>query len=320
MTAFRQTVEEALRVPVGHLGVTGQGVFVASFDAAAGMIFDVVWLVGMIEGQTPPAFRPDPLLPEAGWQAAGGGSRLAERTAGERYGYLSAIASAPRRALSYPVADASSQREAYPSRWFLEQASALEGHRVHTGDLRRLAGRPWLSVNQSTEQALSAVDDTALADCHDYHLHRLLQWQREGNRLASHPFAQQGNLARAASLERSRNLRRLTEFDGNLAGVAAGSEVFGKRLTESAVSATSLESLGYLPIPLFSRPRPAPERPGYAGRNRHNQRFGSGVSGTRHPGGVHQRFRRIRRFACARRNPGATKAGSGSPGSQRGNS
>ena len=250
MAGFRHTVEESLRAPIGHLGVTGQGVFVSPFAAAAGMSFDAVWLVGMIEGQTPPGFRPDPLLPESDWQAAGGRSRLAERAASERYVYLSALSTAPRRTLSYPVADASSQREAYPSRWFLEQATALEGERVHTGDLPPLRSRAWLTISESGQQALATVDDSALADRHDYHLHRLLRWQRDGHRTGSHPLAQTGTLARATRLRWSRNQRRLTEFDGNLSGAAAISE-FGNRLRNSPVSATSLQSWATCPFSYF---------------------------------------------------------------------
>ena len=112
---FRQTVVESLSAPVGQLGPTGAGVFVSSLSAARGMNFDAVWLVGMIEGAVPPAVRPDPLIPETGWLDAGGTSRAAQRVASERYDYLSALASAPRRTLSYPVADGGSQRQAYPS-------------------------------------------------------------------------------------------------------------------------------------------------------------------------------------------------------------
>ena len=250
LSAFRQTIEEALRRPMGHLGVTGQGVFVSPFSSAAGMNFDAVWLVGLIEGQAPPPVRPDPLLPEAGWQAAGGKSRLEERVASERYDFLSVVASAPQRALSYPVADASSQREAYPSRWFLEQATALEGERVHTSDLPRLRSRPWLTADDSGEQALTDIADTSLADRHDYHLHRLLQWRREGRRLGDHPLAQQGTLADAARMGRRRNLRLLTEFDGNLSEVAATAG-FGQQLQQSPVSATSLESWAACPFSYF---------------------------------------------------------------------
>ncbi len=248
--AFQQTIEESLRAPMGHLGVTGQGVFVSTFASAAGMSFDSVWLVGMIEGGTPPAVRPDPLLPESAWQAAGGKSRMAQRVESERYDFLSAVASASCRTLSYPVADAASQREAYPSRWFLEQASVLEGKPVHTGDLPRLRGRPWLTADDSGEQALTGIADTALADRHDYHLHRLLQWRHEGQALRLHPLAQRGTLANAVRLGQRRNLRRLTEYDGNLSGTADSAR-FGKNLEQSPVSATSLESWATCPFRYF---------------------------------------------------------------------
>ena len=247
---FRQTIEDSLRAPMGHLGVTGQGVFVSTIAAAAGMSFDAVWLVGMIEGGTPPGVRPNPLLPESDWRAAGGLSRFAQRIAAERYDYLSAVAASPHRELSYPVADAASQREAYPSRWFLEQASALEGAPVYTNGLPKLRDRPWLTIDDSGEHALTHITDAALADRHDYNLHRLLQWRHEGDSLLRHPLAKEGTLANAVRLGQRRNLHRLTEFDGNLSKVAE--EVgFGHNLEQSPVSATSLESWAVCPFRYF---------------------------------------------------------------------
>ena len=250
MQVFRQTVEEALSAPIGHQGVTGQGVFVSTFSAAAGMDFDAIWLVGMIEGTTPPVVRPDPLLPEANWREAGGEPRWESRIAKERYDYLSAIAAANRRVLSYPVADASSQREAFPSRWFLEQASALEGTRVNTGDLARLHAREWLTVNQSAIHALSNLSESTLADGYDYNRNRLLMWRNEGRSLREHPLAQQGMLASSARQGQLRFRDRLTEYDGNLSEMAPASK-FVARLKEAPVSATSLESWATCPFRYF---------------------------------------------------------------------
>ena len=247
---FRQSVEDSLRATVGHLGVTGQGVFVSSVAAAAGMSFDMVWLVGMVEGGMPPAIRPDPLLPEADWQAARGQSRIAKRIAAERHDYLSALATAPHRELSYPVANAASQRQAYPSRWFLEQASLLEGAPVHASGLGRLGDREWLSVDYSPEHALSASPEAALSDELDYNLSRLLRWRGSGSRLGDHPFARGGTLFHAVRLARSRNLDRLTEFDGNLSSVS-GEARFRRNLGRSPVSATSLESWAACPFRYF---------------------------------------------------------------------
>ena len=247
---FKRAVADSLRTPVGHLGPTGRGVFVSPFASAAGMDFDVVWLVGMIEGAAPPAITPDPLLPESYWRAAGGPNRVEERIAVERYDYLSAAASAPRRFLSYPVADAASQRQAHPSRWLLEQASALEGQTVHTSGLARLGDRPWLTVDVSSQRSLAALADMSLADGHDYRLNRLLRWGGMARPMGRHPLASRGSLLRAFRLGRSRYSESLTEFDGNLSG-EGGSGRFGERLQGSAVSPTSLETWAGCPYRYF---------------------------------------------------------------------
>ena len=247
---FRKSVADSLRSTVGHLGVTGQGVFVSSIGAAAGVSFDVVWVLGMVEGGMPPAIRPDPLLPEAEWRAAGGEPRVDRRKAAERYDYLSALATAPRRELSYPVANAASQRQAYPSRWFLEQATALEGAPVHASGLGRLGEREWLSIDPSPAEALSRTPEPALADALDYNLSRLLAWRREGRRLGEHPFARDGGLARAVEIGLSRNVGRLTEFDGNLSSMGVEAR-FLRDLGRSPVSPTSLESWARCPFSYF---------------------------------------------------------------------
>ena len=247
---FRQSVADSLRGTVGHLGVTGQGVFVSSIAAASGMSFDVVWVVGMVEGGMPPAIRPDPLLPETEWQAAGGASRVARRIAGERYDYLSALATARRRELSYPAANAASQRQAYPSRWFLEQATLLEGEAVRASGLARLGEREWLSIDRSPEEALTRTPEAALSDAFDYHLSRLLAWRRDGRWLGDHPFAGDGTLARAVELGRSRNVRWLTDYDGNLSS-AVGDARFARNLGQSPVSPTSLENWATCPFRYF---------------------------------------------------------------------
>ena len=256
LETFTRTLREALSAPIGQLGPTGSGVFVSRFGTAAGMNFDAVWLVGMIEGAVPPSVRPDPLLPETGWQAAGGVSRAAQRAARERGDYLSALASAPRRTLSYPVADGNSQRQSYPSRWFLEQASVLEGRQIYSGDLAGLIDRPWLSTTPSAELALATTSDSAVADEHDYVLRRLLQWKSNGRRVGEHPLVLAGSAGRAIRLERARAGRsrdlggRFTEFDGNLSGVtgAAGIQLAP---ANSPVSATSLEAWATCPFRYF---------------------------------------------------------------------
>ena len=250
LAGFRQIVLELMQAPFGHLGPTGQGVFVSSFAGAAGMSFDAVWLVGMIEGAVPPAPRRDPLLTEADWQAAGGQDRPQMRIAEERYEYLATIASSSRRTLSYPAADAASQRQAYPSRWFLEQASTLAGRPVRSGDLASLGDHDWFSVDASSERALVNAHATHAADERDYRLQRLLQWRRDGRNLRDHPFARKDSLERAFRLARRRSMRQLTEFDGNVAGIETNHR-FTIGPGGSPISPTALESWAACPYRYF---------------------------------------------------------------------
>ncbi len=247
---FLEMVDDALRTPLGHLGPTGQGVFVSSFVGAAGMTFDAVWMVGLIEGAVPPPGNSDPLLPESQRLASGGGDRMDQRMADERHQYLAVVNSAVRRTLSYPVAHPASQREAYPSRWFLEQASALEDEPVHTSDLPRLHERAWLSVGISAEAALSNLPTTLMADEHDYRLYRLLQWRLSGARLSDHAFAQSGPVAGSVRLSRSRFRPQLTEFDGNLSSISHDDR-FSVGLRRAPISSTGLESWATCPYRYF---------------------------------------------------------------------
>ncbi|MDE2788274.1 MAG: PD-(D/E)XK nuclease family protein [Chloroflexota bacterium] len=250
LAAFRQMLAEMMQTPFGHLGPTGQGVFVSSFAGAAGMTSDAVWLVGMIEGAVPPSPRRDPLLTEPDWSAAGGRDRIQMRMAEERYEYLAAVASASRRTLSYPVADAASQRPAYPSRWFLEQASALAGSPVRSGDLAGLSGHDWFTVDASPQQALANADAIALADEADFRRKRLLEWRRDGRAIPDHPYARRGPMASAYRLASQRSLRRLTEYDGNLSGIKE-IDSFGIRPDGAPISPTALETWAACPYRYF---------------------------------------------------------------------
>ena len=97
---------------------------------------------------------------------------------------------------------------------------------------------------------MASLPDPALADGHDYRLNRLLRWRNVEGRLESHPLAQEGTLARANRLGRSRYQPRLTEFDGNLSALAAVAG-FGGTLQSGPVSPTSLESWATCPYRYF---------------------------------------------------------------------
>ncbi len=251
---FRLALDELLTAPLGHVGTTGQGVFVAPIGAAMAMGFDSLFVVGMIEGSVPPATRDDPLVPDADRLAAGGVasgmSARSEYATRERYEFLSAMAMTPRRVLSYPVAEPARGRANYPSRWLLEQASMLEGARVSTTTLGSLGERHWLTVIPSPERALATVSTSSAADSYDYELERLWQWTKDGGRTGQHPFVRSGSLARSLEMGRSRNSGSLTEWDGNLSE-AGGAVQRRRRLGASAHSPTSLERWARCPFSYF---------------------------------------------------------------------
>ena len=253
-SAFAQALDEGLQASLGHLGVTGQGVFVAPIGTAAAMSFDVVHIVGMIEGAVPPATRDDPLIPDRDRQAAGGTSEglplQQARKADERYAFLSALATAPVRKLSFPVADPAGQRGHYPSRWFLEQASILEGSPVYSSTLWSLSHRTWLTVIPSIEQSLATVADASAADVHDYDLEKLWTWKMLGLSVGSHPLVKSGLLDKSLKLGRSRFGAGFTEWDGNVSSATAGSR-FADRLETSVHSPTSLERWAECPFSYF---------------------------------------------------------------------
>ena len=249
---FRRALNEALQASVGHLGSVGHGVFVAPLRLAAAMSFDVVHIVGMIEGAVPPAAWDDPLIPERDRERAGGSAAglplQQQQKDDERYDYLAALATAPERTLSYPVADPAGQRENFPSRWFLEEASRLAKEQVFSSTLPEYSGSDWMTVIRSMRHSFEAAQVSVHADGHDYNMERLQSWKSTGLRAADHPFAADGVLAASMHLSAARFGRRFTEWDGNLS--AAGTD-FGQMLTDRPLSPTSLERWAKCPFSYF---------------------------------------------------------------------
>ena len=249
---FRRALNEELQVSVGHLGSVGHGVFVAPLNLAAAMSFDVVHIVGMIEGAVPPAVRDDPLIPERDRELAGGSEAglpvQQQRKDDERYDYLAALATAPEHRLSYPVADPAGQRENFPSRWFLEEASGLEGTPVFSNTLPQFSGRSWMTTITSMQRSLDTAQTGSHADMHDYNMERLQTWKTGGLHADAHPLAAEGVLAASLRLSAARQGRQLTEWDGNLGAAGAN---FADMLSGRPQSPTSLERWAKCPFSYF---------------------------------------------------------------------
>ena len=95
---------------------------------AAGLRFDKVFLVGMVEGLVPAQPPDDPLLPLSEREMTG---LLFHSAAAERYDYLAAAAAGHTRLLTFARGNNIAMREQHPSRWFLDEASCLYGSPVY---------------------------------------------------------------------------------------------------------------------------------------------------------------------------------------------
>ncbi len=218
--AFRAALDQALSRPAARAGALGEGLFVGPVRLAAGLRFDKVYLVGMVEGRVPARRPDDPLLPQRERDRAG---LPPPSTAAERYDYIAAVAAGRTRVLTFARGNNIAQREQHPSRWFLEQASHLYGAPVHptmlssSRDLASLREQPWFDEVVSAQHGIDSISSSQPADLHDYDLHRLSRWRQLGNPIGSHHLAQpEAVLASALQMQRARNAAPLTHWDGDL--------------------------------------------------------------------------------------------------------
>ena len=255
LDGFRAALEEALGGTAAREGVFGEGVFVGSVGNVVGLRFDMVHLMGMVEGLVPPRVRDDPLLPDDDRELAG--LPLRRGTAAERYEYLAAASAGRATVLTFARGDNAAQREQHPSRWFLEEASRLNGSSVYPSmlsspaDLATLKEQPWFEVVASAQESIDSISGSQPADLHDYDLHHLWRWRRSGKSIGEHHLATSDNvIARALRMERARNARTLTIWDGDLSAASKSSGRIGLS-NRDLFSPTRLETWATCPYRYF---------------------------------------------------------------------
>lgn len=247
---FRTALDELLNTPASRQVRFGEGVFVGPVGASIGLRFDEVYLVGMVEGLVPSRVGDDPLLPDHERTQTELPLRRNAATR-QRYEYLAAISAGKSHVLTFARGDNIVQKAQHPSRWFLEEASRLSRSQVFATTLASLTDKPWLEVIASQEDGLGSVGSTQPADVHDYDLHRLWRWRHSGQPIVKHHLpASENVLTRAWDMERARDGRALTIWDGDLSLVSQTSSRIA--LTEhSAFSPTSLEAWATCPYRYF---------------------------------------------------------------------
>lgn len=237
---FRRALIAEFRHPLGREGRTGQGVQVLGIEQAAGLDVEVVILLGLAEGVTPTRPSTDALLPDADRITAGTDLLIRhDHTASQHRGFAAAITAASRLVvLVHPRGNLRRSGERPPSRWLLAEIEAFTGVRPDPAELADLT-EPWYRHVASFAQAL-ALDEPATDQ--EYELALLLDNGRDGTGLRQvDPVFDRG-----VDLITSRLGRRLTRFDGNLAGVDLPALDVGE------ISASRLERWVACPFAFFS--------------------------------------------------------------------
>lgn len=237
---FHRALVAELRHPIGREGRTGRGVQVLGIEQAPGLDVEVVILLGLAEGVMPTRPATDALLPDADRITAGTDLPIRhDHTASQHRGFAAAITAASRLVvLVHPRGNLRRSGERPPSRWLLAEIEAFTGVRPDPGELADLA-EPWYRHVASFAQAL-ALDEPATDQENELGL--LLGSGPDGTGLRQvDPVFDRG-----VDLVTSRLSRRLTRFDGNLAGVALPAIDLGE------LSASRLERWVSCPFAFFS--------------------------------------------------------------------
>ena len=204
---FGTVLDEVLDAPWGRVGALGEGIFVGPTSAAAEMEFDIVFVIGMSEGNG--GRGEDPIITEPERERAGAdipSRRL--RLIHRRRAYVATLAGAGRAVLSYPRADLRGQKELLPSRWFQESASALAGKPLYASDIAEMvaaADRPaWFEGVDSLEAVLRAPVERMSLQERD-----MASLLTSGSRVDQHYLAHEiEGLAQGIEARRARTPRR----------------------------------------------------------------------------------------------------------------
>jgi ATP-dependent helicase/DNAse subunit B len=221
------------------------------------MAFELVFVLGMVEGQMPPLGREDPLLPDDERRDldAAVPLRLARRAA-ERRDYLALLAAGRRQVLMYPRAEMRGPSPNLPARWLLDAASTLAGEqagesvRVVTAKFAELeaaaaggADAPWLISRASFHAVLKGAVKPANAQEYD-----LRGMARASDPLRHFAAISRRQVRRGIAATRGRRSGRATEWDGIVAARSERSPAGGR-----VASATGLETWAKCPFSYFMR-------------------------------------------------------------------
>jgi ATP-dependent helicase/nuclease subunit B len=137
---LRDGLEQQLTDDLPTHGRPGDGLYVGPISAAAGVVADVVFVVGLSDDQYPGRFAEDALLPDEARDLSGGQLRgLRDRLDRRQRDLLTAFKAAPAVTATFPRGNLRRSNERLPSRWLVPTLRNI------TGD-ERLAATRWESA------------------------------------------------------------------------------------------------------------------------------------------------------------------------------
>ena len=246
LSTFVQAVESSLETSSGRLGRFGDGVFLGPISAARGMHFDLLFILGAVEGVLPTTVHEDPLLPDFEREAA----QIPARQNTSRADYLAALAASNESTLCFSQSSLRAQAKQIPSRWLLESAKALASEpELSSEALLTMGQRPWLVTVASFEAAI-ATEALAPASAQEWELRSLSRCE-DPNRHFLNSDQSFGASLQAMQVRLPRWSRRWELDHSVLSPWVGGIGPGGELESERSYSPTSFQTLATCPFQYF---------------------------------------------------------------------
>lgn len=246
---FRRSLELELDSGLGRVGSFGNGVLVGPAWMAVGLDLDRIWIVGLSEGTFPSRQRDDSLLPDRERRTVEDLRLRSERTGDEHRHFLAALTAVGRRGRAHllrPRGDLRQSDERAPSRWLVDLATTVLGHRPAGSAIDHIS-EGW--VQHVASFAAGVLDAGFPATSQEYELRSLVDHAHSAGHVREHHLVTHGGLGPGADLLWSRAGDSFTRFDGNLLHIDTP-DLSGPDMVSSA---TALETWARCPHQYFMR-------------------------------------------------------------------
>jgi ATP-dependent helicase/nuclease subunit B len=242
---FRRTLELELDQTTTRVGTMGDGVFVGKINQTLGFDFDYVHVLGMAEGVFPTNQGTEGLLADQQRQLLGEALPMRSQDLHKDHrNFLSCLATAPYRSLSFPRGDLRRNGERHPSRWVIDSALKLGNSNLDLAFTED--SEDWAEFIPSF---ISGIQNSKFpATANEHNLAELLSLKQETGDVADHNLELLSPFEKGRQLMMARESSQFTRFDGNLSGV-----ITPEGVRVDIISATRLEAWAKCPHSYFLR-------------------------------------------------------------------